>query len=322
MNISSDVPNENIAATVASSMTREKVLSADRMATGDQHFIFAIKTENSEYVIRMTDLNQKNKFISAIYWQEKLLSLGIPLAKFIQSDLNGNYSKFPALLMMRLPGNDLCNIYSNLTNSDKRNLAEEMIKIQALTNALPDGLGYGITDSYEQISVDKSWYDFLVNRLNLFMEHIKQNAVFDANEITKVILIAKNMEEEFRVIRARPFLWDASERNVIVHQGKISGIVDVDEICFGDPLFVIALTYVALKVDGYDTLYTDYWEEILKLDKQAQCRLEFYKLFYTVVFMRKHSMTSANKQKIIFDIHRLENMFRQSLARVMEKINE
>lgn len=240
-------PSEQIAATVVAAMTNEKVLSSTRMTTGEQHFVFAIKTKNSEYVIRMTDPDHKNNFISGIYWQEKLIPLGIPLAKFIKSDLHGEYSQFPTLLMMRLQGDDLCNIYSNLTDLDKKNLAKEMVAIQAVTNLLPDGPGYGIAASYEQIPENNSWYDFLMNRLLLFKDIIRKNAVFDEIHVIKAISIAKDMEEELRSIAARPFLWDATERNVIVHKGKITGIVDVDDVCFGDPLFVLALTYVSLE---------------------------------------------------------------------------
>jgi len=309
-------PNKDIAAAIVTSMTNEKVISSVRMTTGDQYFVFDIKTENSGYVIRMTDTEHKNNFISAIYWQEKLLPLGIPLAKFIKTDLDGKHSPFPALLMLRLPGDDLCNVYSHLTSFDKKNLAKAMVKIQATTSLLPDGPSYGIMASYEQVSDDKLWYDFLMNRLKLFMKIIRKNAVFDANLVTEVISIANSMEKELRAIRASPFLWDASERNVIIHHGKISGIVDVDDICFGDPLFVLALTYVALENEGHDTLYTDYWAEVLQLDKNAQLRLAFYRLFYAVVFMRKHSMTTTNRQQVIFNVGRLKNIFQQALMRV------
>src|SRR3990167_7702547 len=116
-------PTEEIAASAVASMTHEKVLSTTRMTTGDQYFVFAIKTINAEYVIRMTTMDQKEQFLSAIYWQDMLIPLGIPLAKFIQSDLESKHSPFLALLMMRLPGNDLCNVYSTLTTKDKKNLA-------------------------------------------------------------------------------------------------------------------------------------------------------------------------------------------------------
>ncbi len=206
----------------------------------------------------------------------------------------------------------------SVTNLEKKNLAEEMVTIQSCTKALPEGLGFGITSSYEDIPEFKSWYDFLMQRLYLFQEIISKTNIFDATKISKAISIATDMKEDFLAIKATPFLWDASERNVLVYEGKISGIVDVDEVCFGDPLFVLGLTYSALENDGHDTLYTDYWAEALQLDKKAKLRLEFYRLFYIIVFMRKHSMTTANSQKVIFNVQRLKNMFDQSLMRILE----
>lgn len=191
-------PNEEIASQVVASMTNEKILSSKKMTTGDQYFVFDVKTNTSEYVIRMTDVNYKKNFISAIYWQEKLLPLGIPIAKFIKSDLEGEYSQFPALLMIRLPGDDLINVYSNLKSIDKKNLAQEMVKIQSATIVLPKGIRYGITDSFEHVPDDKTWYDFLVNRLHIFRDLIAQTGIFDPNQVTEVLSIAKAMEKELR----------------------------------------------------------------------------------------------------------------------------
>ncbi len=193
-------------------------------------------------------------------------------------------------------------------------------KIQSLCNKLPEGSNYGILDSYESVSTEKNWYEFLLKRLELYVEHITNTAVFDPYMATHVLNILKNMEERFKFIRPMPFLWDASERNVLVHNGKISGIVDVDELCFGDPLLVIALTSICLKLEGHDAVYTDYWAEALELDKPAQIRLGFYKLFYTIAFMRKHSMETANSKKIMFDTKKLLNIFYYSLEQLNTKL--
>ncbi len=316
MNIHNLTPNENAASSVVHLMTGEKVISVERMATGDQNFVYAVKTSAAEYIIRMTDVNHKYKFQSAISWQKMLLPIGVPLAEFIQSDLDGKYSPYPALLMHRLPGDDLINAYPRLTNEDKRNLANEMINIQALCTCLPEGPGFGILDSYDVIPPDKSWHEFISNRLYLYKDHITKNAVFDPNMVSPVIESANSMEENFNIIKPTPFLWDASERNVLIHNGKISGIVDVDEICFGDLLLVIALTSTCLELEGHDTVYTDCWAETLHLDLAAQARLNFYKLFYAVAFMRKHAMQTANSKKALFDTDKLLQIYNHSLAQM------
>jgi len=266
----------------------------------------------------MTDINHKHKFHAAIAWQKMLLPLGIPLAEFIKTDLEGKYSPYPSLLMMRIPGDDLINLYPQLTNTEKKSLAHEMIDIQARCNGLPEGPGYGILDSYMDASIEKTWYAFLSKRLALYKEHITNSAVFNPQLVAEVLSIAKAMEEDFKMVRPKPFLWDASERNVLVHNAKITGIVDVDEICFGDPLFVIALTSTCLELEGFDTAYSDYWAAGLNLDKSAQARLNFYKLFYAVAFMRKHSMQTANSKMIMLDIEKLLSIFHHSLDRLIK----
>lgn len=309
-------PTTQIASSVVKSMTGEDVISAMRMATGDQNFVFSVKTVGAEYVIRMTDLPHKQKFEAAIYWQKKLIPLGVPLAKFIQTDLEGKYSKFPSLLMKRLIGNDLVNVYFELTKTQKKDLASEIIKIQTIVSTLPEGPGYGITDSYEHAHEFKTWYAFLMQRLQFFEEQVKNNNIFDPKKITDVISIAKDMANDLKSIPATPFLWDASERNVLVHNGKITGIVDVDELCFGDPLFVIALTSTSLELEKLDTVYTDYWAELLNLDQEAKKRLAFYRLFYAAAFMRKHSIQTANSKKVMFEEEVLNNIYQRGLKRI------
>ncbi|MCP0912901.1 MULTISPECIES: phosphotransferase [Legionella] len=316
MNVDRAIPNEHIIASVISSMTGEKVLSSIRMPTGDQNFVYAAKTLKAEYVLRMTDCSNKYKFQAAIAWQKMLLPLGIPLAKFIRWDLDSEYSPFPALLMMRLPGDDLVNVYPALTNANKKNLANEMAYIQSLCNRLPKGPGYGILNTYDDIISEKSWYDFLSKRLEIYKKHITKSAVFNPQLATLVLNIANEMKGILETIQPMPFLWDASERNVLVHNGKITGIVDVDEICFGDSLLVIALTSTCLELEGYDTKYTEYWAETLNLDHTAQSRLDFYRLFYAIAFMRKHSMQTPNCKHVIFDTNQLLNIFHLSLERM------
>jgi aminoglycoside phosphotransferase (APT) family kinase protein len=316
MKKSAEKPSEQIASSVVKLMTGEEIVLITRMATGDQNFVFAVTTTHSEYVIRMTDEGHKQKFEAAIYWQKKFIPLGVPLAEFIQTDLDGKYSPFPALLMKRLLGDDLVNVYPNLTDADKKNLANQIIKIQALATTLPEGPGFGITDSYEHAHEFKTWYDFLMQRLQFYEEQVKNNNVFDSGKVLKVISIAKDMADVLQTIPATPFLWDASERNVLVHNGKITGIVDVDELCFGDPLFVIALTSTALELEEQDTVYTDYWAALLNLDQAAKKRLAFYRLFYAVAFMRKHSTQTANSKKVMFNVDVLNEIYQRALKRI------
>jgi hypothetical protein len=55
--------------------------------------------------------------------------------------------------------------------------------------------------------------------------------------------------EEFDRIAPTPFLHDTTTKNVIVtSEGHFSGIVDVDDLCLGDPRYPAALTQAGYRV--------------------------------------------------------------------------
>jgi len=58
-------------------------------------------------------------------------------------------------------------------------------------------------------------------------------------------------------IAPTPFLDDATTKNVIVHDGRLTGIVDLDWIGAGDPALAPALTKVSLTAAGRATRYAD-----------------------------------------------------------------
>jgi len=66
------------------------------------------------------------------------------------------------------------------------------------------------------------------------------------------------------------FLYDTNIRNVIVHNAQISGIIDVDEITFGDPLLSVGFTKTYLLLAGDDSEFVRYWCETL--DGTAEIR--------------------------------------------------
>lgn len=68
---------------------------------------------------------------------------------------------------------------------------------------------------------------------------------------------------------AVPFLDDLTTKNVLVADGRLSGVVDVDVVCFGDPLTTPALTKVSLVAAGQPTDYVEAWLEELAPDAGA-----------------------------------------------------
>lgn len=308
------VPSHQAALDILRELTNETAVSVEKMETGNQNYVYAIKTNQSDYVLRLTLPIYRESFVSAMYWQQQLLPLKIPLAKFIAQDLAGKVSPFPALLMHRLAGSDLGKIYHRLSDAQKKALAQEMVQIHQKTRVFSCGNGFGYAISHEQKLPYQSWYDFLMHDLSVAADRIAKSKLFDSEIIANVFSIAKILEPQLTAVKPSPFLHDTTVKNVMVSDGQITGIVDVDTLCFGDPLFVLALTYAGSEADGLDTKYADYWAELLDLDEQAKERLSFYRLFHTLWFMGEHACLARNGSVVHFDTSRLQAMYKNLAA--------
>jgi hypothetical protein len=108
------------------------------------------------------------------------------------------------------------------------------------------------------------------------------------------------------------FFDDATTKNVLISDGKLAGIIDLDWICFGDRLYVIALTTMSLLSMHVDLEYVDYWKKLENLNNMQETVLLFYILVFCVDFMSEKGMRfnkeetdKVNTDGIIF----LENTF-------------
>jgi hypothetical protein len=92
-------------------------------------------------------------------------------------------------------------------------------------------------------------------------------------------------ETYLAAIRSVAFLYDACVRNVIVSEGRVSGVVDVDEVWHGDPLLAVGRGKTILLLMEQETDYITYWAEWLNLSEFQLKIVDLYALLYCVRFM-------------------------------------
>ena len=73
-------------------------------------------------------------------------------------------------------------------------------------------------------------------------------------------------KDYFAAIKAEPFFDDATTKNVLVHEGKLSGIIDLDWITFGDQVYFLGLTTMALLSMQANLDYAEYLKEEMNLN--------------------------------------------------------
>ena len=275
-------PSERDAAKLALKYRDHALLSVSRFATGLAHWVYDVRyADGTSIVVRLTKAKYRHAFKGAVHWSKALRPLGVPLPELLE---HGEHDGLPYLILERLPGEDLGVVYERLTSAERAAIANMVCRAQQLVATSPEGTGYGSVNLPDGLQ-HSTWRSFLGELLTRSSQWIAEAGAVSGDLVDRVAQAAAPLQSYFDAVRPTPFLDDATTKNVLVHEGRFSGIVDMDELGFGDPLLTIGLTRASLLAAGRDCEYTNFWSDALALSEQQRKALSFYTALFLVVFM-------------------------------------
>lgn len=264
---------EELARTIIEDDLGKSVAGISRFPTGLSHFVFDVVADDGfQYVVRIARPERRKEFERGIYWHKNIARLGVPLPNLFHYGelLSHHYAIYERLL-----GDDLENVYSLLSAQEKDDIAQKIAEIQKSISFLERKL-------FERVY---PWVEVLRWIVDRSEQEILASGICDSAYIG---IIREQIEENksyLEILQSAAFLYDLSVRNVIIHEGKITGIIDVDDVWLGDPLLAIGRGKTILLAMRQDINFITYWCEYLKLSKQQMRMVEIYALLYCVRFM-------------------------------------
>ncbi|MBI9031516.1 phosphotransferase [bacterium] len=290
----------------------EKIDDIKRLETGLCHYVFLIRFENKkELVIRIGSQESENLIISGIYWNKYLSNIDLPIPKLYHYNMDIDH---PYMIMEKIEGLDLAYVYDTLSGKDKLKLAREIVSIQNLVSQLQPNDYYGYAEKYfdPKLSSNTSWKQVIYQAIMRAKRRIEETHSFEL--IFSELLLSKlpKFDSYFSKIKAKAFLDDLTTKNVMVKDGKLTGIVDIDQVCFGDKLFHLALTRMALLSQNSSTDYVDFIIDEYNLDSEEREVLDFYTSVCCLDFMSEIGHNFNKDKDISADSERkklLESIF-------------
>ncbi len=258
------------------------VLRLARMATGLCHQVFEAELSGGgSIVVRLGRRETARAMRGGIGWHGRLAAAGVPVPALLHSSAD---EERPYMILERLPGRDLLFELPGMSEEQLRALAREIAAVQARAASLPRAAGYGFAAGYDDPSLARSWREVVERGL----ERSRRRLASTGAGTSVVDAVARRLpvfDSYWQRIAPVAFLEDTTTKNVIVHEGRLSGIVDTDYVCFGDPLYTLGLTRMALLSAGFATAYTDRWAEALVLDDASCAAVALYTAVFCVDFM-------------------------------------
>lgn len=260
MSDSASPPDEGDAARIAARALGVAIVAVERLTTGRQHWVYAVcAADGREAVIRLNRPDLGPIFAGAVAWNRLLRPLGVPLPALLAHDAAPDGDDFPFMLLARLPGRDLGAVYTTLDAAQKRALAGRIAAIGEIVGRLPPGPGYGYARSYDDAQLYPSWTALLRSSLRRSRARIVAAGVADPGYADRVEAHLARHGAYLDAVAPTPFLDDTTTKNVLIVDGRLSGIVDVDYLCFGDSLLTVALTRMSLLSREWELDYIEAW---------------------------------------------------------------
>jgi aminoglycoside phosphotransferase (APT) family kinase protein len=302
---SHDFPSEADAAQLALKLLGVQPCQVTRFRTGGAHYVYDVILPDQQHVVVRMAAASPASLHGAVYWAHRLRRINIPLPTILGDDRDARHTPFPALILEHLPGTDLGHVYHLLSHTQKVNVAIEIAQIQQQVATLPRGPGYGYAISYDDPGLLPTWADVLEQSLTRSQQRIATLGWVSVTYVERVRALLPRFSDYLTGIPPTAFLDDTTTKNVLIRDGRLSGIVDVDYVCFGDPLFTVALTGMALLSMEADLAYTEAWCAALALDADQRAALTLYTCLFCVDFLSEvghignhNTATASDDQRI------------------------
>jgi aminoglycoside phosphotransferase (APT) family kinase protein len=249
-------PDAALAAAIARDVAGCAPTSVRRFTTGMAHYVFDVAfADRSPIVVRIGGASTQT-VAGALYLSGLLRPRGVPLPKILASDVQ---AEFPWMAMERLPGADLGEVIAGLSPPQLNAIAREVARAQAIAAETGSAGRYGYAIKPDE-APHPAWSCVLEDNLSRSQARLTSAQLFDAGLIDIVRSKLAASRGQIDAIAATPFLHDTTTKNVIIApDGKFAGIVDVDDLCFGDARYPAALTWTVLMVYGGPIDYVSAW---------------------------------------------------------------
>lgn len=263
----------------------EKPIGIERMTFGHQSTVYDVSLPSKSIILRF---NENPKVFERTRHNISVLrQLGLPTPTVIHSNLS--HDRYPAyMILAKIPGRDLRFEMEKMSKAELSQLAEQIVSYQQLVAQLPKGEGYGwVPIGYK--GDYQSWADIVFRDLNRHIDNIENQ--LSKREINRLLYQAEELRTYFDQVEPVCFLDDITIKNVMILDGKLQGLIDLDWVCYGDPLYMVGLTQTAILSDINEEAiyYIDQLCQYWSISKQMRNEVvNFYSMVHALEFIGFH----------------------------------
>ncbi len=233
---------ETLVRELVASSIGSQVQGLEQMTYGHGSVTYRVDTEAISVIVR-TNASAK-VYDGTLANIEVLRKLGLPVPNVLKADVTMERMPFAYIITDLFPGRDVRYEIESMTHAQTTKLAEQIVGFERLVMTLPEGSGYGFIP-IDGAGPHPSWSRVVRSD----REKVETDDLLLQELTRKTYSAFDNCEQRLEAIRPTCFLDDLTTKNVIVERGTLQGVIDFDVVCYGDPMYWLALAQVGIWSD-------------------------------------------------------------------------
>lgn len=289
-----------------------------RMKGGICNEVYLVQLGSREVIIRLNSDNDEMK------GSEKHIPLfrshGIVVPEILASDYSKKFVPYYYQIQSKLEGQEIGTIIDSLTPKQLKLLAKEIANI--FKKLLPISTNGKFGFVYAQAKgLKKSLTADIRIRLNASIKCGRSTGVLDSEMEKAIKKVFSDHKSYFDSVKAKFYYDDMSSKNVLIHKGKFSGLVDLDGVSYGDYLQTVGCIKASWYGTKYGETYVNAVKDELKLTKKQRALVTVYAILNRFCWMCENGIQFNANTKAKVDWKKAkEDVF--SIKKMFEEIGE
>ena len=258
----------------------DEQIALQPIATGHFNSSFFVSLGNRQLVLRIAPSSESGLLFyeRRMMHQEPALHrlllerTSVPVPQVIAFDPTHQIISRDFILLERLRGRPLSETSRVNVNQVFRQIGESLAQVHAITASQ-----YGYLGEHHPMVPQETWADAFRVMWSLLLEDIRSTGHYNSDEVTHMrALLDRHLSLFSRPVPASLLHMDVWSQNILVDNGKLSGLIDWDRALWGDPEIEFAV------LDYCGISHPAFWEGYGREREQsaaARTRHIFYLLY-------------------------------------------
>lgn len=259
----------------------EVPLKIERMTTGICNEVFSVTLTSKSVIVRM---NADEYQIGSDEFIPFFQSKGIRVPEILALDYSKQFVPFVYQIQTKLEGKDIGQVIQNLSDGELQSIAEEIANIAKMLAPTPTNGKFGWIGSDKKRLFD-SWIAFIEKMEDDICRRNTQTGIVGEVYIETFRKTFERYRSYFETVPSTFYYDDMSSKNVLIYEGKFSGLVDLDTMAYGDPLEGIGRIEASWYGTHYGTVYTEAIVRELALNEKQREIVTAYALLNRIYWL-------------------------------------